>query len=389
MIHIYESAVELLSEYEEYLHKQKSLGKKLIGYFAHEFLPPEIIQAVGAIPVPLILAGDESRTTAGADYLTPTMCPFALSQIGSYLQRENPGQFKFLNLLDAVIATNYCAADTLVNEWISDLGKLRFYRLHIPYLRDSYHIDYYRHELEQLIKKMEELTGRSLSVNLLYQQIQQSRALHSILMQIAKSTLPGSTKNKIFQQSILNGIEWLPNFDLKALQSYAKSLTNWQKAKSSEKSIILAGSPVFIGDALYSFIEECGGNAVVDLTWLGFTYWAQDTDLTLIETSNPPLSSLLTYLTDRFTQAPAPLHCAPNTIENYASLINNVAQQLEIKGVIYHIIKFCDLVGHHRQALKDSLTQQGLNVLLLERDYSANISGQIRTRIEAFFEMIQ
>jgi hypothetical protein len=74
---------------------------------------------VGAIPVPLIIAGDESRTTAGADYLTPTMCPFALSQIGSYLQRENSDQFAFLNLLDAVIATNYCAADTLVNEWIS------------------------------------------------------------------------------------------------------------------------------------------------------------------------------------------------------------------------------------------------------------------------------
>ena len=151
MVTLYESPTELLHTFEEYLQTQRAEGKKCIAYLAHEFVPPELILAMGAIPLPLIIAGDETVTTAGSDYLTPTMCPFALSLLGSFKDREEHPRVKFLQYVDAVISTNYCAADTLINEWMADFAAIPRLTLHIPFLHDDHHHAYYFAELIRLI----------------------------------------------------------------------------------------------------------------------------------------------------------------------------------------------------------------------------------------------
>ena len=51
--------------------------------------------------------------------------------------------------------------------------------------------------------------------------------------------------------------------------------------------------------------------------------------------------------------------------------------------------KFCDLHGFDNTMLRDALADEGLPVLVLEKDYGSQADlGRIRTRIQAFLEQI-
>ena len=56
-----------------------------------------------------------------------------------------------------------------------------------------------------------------------------------------------------------------------------------------------------------------------------------------------------------------------------------------LRGVIYHTIKFCDYYGFEYSEIKDKLT---VPILKLETDYTRQSEGQLQTRIEAFSETL-
>jgi benzoyl-CoA reductase/2-hydroxyglutaryl-CoA dehydratase subunit BcrC/BadD/HgdB len=386
MVYIYESIPELIETYIEYLQTEKAQGKKLIGFFAHEFVPYELLSALDIVPVPLIWAGEESRVSTGGDYLTPTMCPFALSQIGAFHQKEEKNCCRFLSLVDGILATNYCAADMFVNEWVRDLNHLAWFTLHIPFLQEPHHIQFYKTELIRLTKALEEFSGNTLDLNKLQKEIIKRSKMKEVLQRILSSSLLGSQKNKLIQQFHLFGLQGLADWNLDELIAFEKTISLEKHSKSHK--ILLAGASVFIGDDLYEFIEECGGNVVYDATWLGLSSISPNSRVNLSNMNSCSLDSLFDYLTDYFAVNNVSLRCAPNSSTNYVDLIKKSAQKYDVNAIIYHIIKFCDITGHHRTHIKDLISKSGLQCLTLERDYSASMSGQIRTRIEAFFEML-
>lgn len=54
-----------------------------------------------------------------------------------------------------------------------------------------------------------------------------------------------------------------------------------------------------------------------------------------------------------------------------------------LKGIIYHTVKFCDFYSFEYAALKN---KTALPLLKMESDYTVQSSGQLRTRLEAFAE---
>ena len=64
------------------------------------------------------------------------------------------------------------------------------------------------------------------------------------------------------------------------------------------------------------------------------------------------------------------------------------AQRCGAKGVIAHVIKFCDPYLTRLPAVQAALKEKGLPMLVLEGDCTLRSLGQHRTRIEAFAEML-
>lgn len=63
-------------------------------------------------------------------------------------------------------------------------------------------------------------------------------------------------------------------------------------------------------------------------------------------------------------------------------------KELYLKGVIVYNLKYCDPLIFYIPLIKERLNRENIPLLLIEDDYSMNIKGQIRTRIEAFMEML-
>ena len=65
-----------------------------------------------------------------------------------------------------------------------------------------------------------------------------------------------------------------------------------------------------------------------------------------------------------------------------------VARDWRVQGVISSIIRFCILYVSDVPVLKDKLAQEGIPLLELNIEYNEGATGQLRTRVGAFLEML-
>ena len=68
--------------------------------------------------------------------------------------------------------------------------------------------------------------------------------------------------------------------------------------------------------------------------------------------------------------------------------IIRLAEEYHADGVIDCNLKFCGLYDIEKKTVAEALKEKGIPVLSLETDYEDSDAGQLRTRIEAFVEML-
>ena len=80
----------------------------------------------------------------------------------------------------------------------------------------------------------------------------------------------------------------------------------------------------------------------------------------------------------------------PRTLDKQTRLDNFVqlVKSGNCTGIIYVPLMFCDPFLYELPELKKITDEQGIPGLLLQSDYRDDNMGQIRTRIEAFMEML-
>jgi benzoyl-CoA reductase/2-hydroxyglutaryl-CoA dehydratase subunit BcrC/BadD/HgdB len=75
-------------------------------------------------------------------------------------------------------------------------------------------------------------------------------------------------------------------------------------------------------------------------------------------------------------------------LENRYSYINDFIKEWVVNGAIFYIVRYCDTCELEGPDLREYLNGMGLPVLMIEDDYSTSTIGQLRTRVQAFLEMI-
>jgi benzoyl-CoA reductase/2-hydroxyglutaryl-CoA dehydratase subunit BcrC/BadD/HgdB len=103
----------------------------------------------------------------------------------------------------------------------------------------------------------------------------------------------------------------------------------------------------------------------------------------LVETNGEPMAAI----TERYLQravCPAK-HAGINRRAN--DLVRLVAES-RAQGVIFLFLKFCDPHAFDYPYLRARLDEAGIPSLLVELEEHTAADGQLRTRIEAFMEML-
>jgi benzoyl-CoA reductase subunit C len=75
-------------------------------------------------------------------------------------------------------------------------------------------------------------------------------------------------------------------------------------------------------------------------------------------------------------------------LEDRFGHIGNFIKEFKVEGVILYIYKYCDPFGFEIPALKSYIESKNTPVLYIEDQYSTSAIARLRTRIQAFLEIL-
>jgi len=93
-------------------------------------------------------------------------------------------------------------------------------------------------------------------------------------------------------------------------------------------------------------------------------------------------------MAERILKAP-PDPTRGSSIQARLDFLTTLASQTGARGIIFHIVKFCEPELFDIPILRQELKAVGLPSILIEVDLNTRLSQQIRTRLGAFVEMIE
>ena len=361
---------ERLSE----LKRLKQEGKKIVAYIPAGYVPEEIIWAGGAIPLGLNRGGDHEPVMKSIEFMPRVYDTYSRCQIGYWALQEPIYRLGDLMVVPCV-DKNVQAISDCWEMWTDT----ELFRLGVPHNNTTEHAyNYYLAVLKNLKKKIEDLTGNTITEAGLKEEIEIANKMRSLLREIGetrKSDSPpisGKDYIKLHHASFLA--------DRKEMVHYLESLSQELKNKTGKKGprVLLIGSSIADGDyKVYDLLESAGANVVLEDFCAGIKPYLQQ-----VENNGDPIQALAdAYFKNR---SPLPAFFRPS--RGRLSILLQQAREYKVDGVVWYTMLYHEsheIEGIHFGRLAE---KEGLQFLRITSDYDNAEYESLRTRIEAFVE---
>jgi benzoyl-CoA reductase/2-hydroxyglutaryl-CoA dehydratase subunit BcrC/BadD/HgdB len=138
--------------------------------------------------------------------------------------------------------------------------------------------------------------------------------------------------------------------------------------------------------AFVELVEGSGAHVVMDDLCTGTRFFWDDVP----ETSDPLEGLARRYLYVHCPRSHVPMKDGREAdLENRYGYIDGFVKDWKASGAIFYIVRFCDTCELEGPDLREYLSDKGIPVLMIEDDYSTSTIGQLRTRVQAFLEMME
>jgi benzoyl-CoA reductase subunit C len=373
------------SYYEDYGQRARELkkeGKRIIGYVC-SLVPLEIITAAGCIP--FRIRGDvHDSITKGDINLETIACPY----YRGCFDQSVKGKYDFL---DGSVVAHGCDSMTrtyAVWKYTLDLPYSHF--INLPHTLSKSSVEFFRAELNTFTKSLGKFAGKEISDDDLAEAIglyNENRDKVRALYEFRKPDPPIVSGTEITK--ILTVGASLPVTEAnKLFDEVLEKLGQREESPLKKARRIMIDGACLDNIELVKLVEDLGANVVVDTLCNG----TRD-NLPQTETKGDPLSALA----DRYLEK---INC-PRTyrenkdqdlhkeLESRFGDIGFYAREFNVDAAILYVYKYCDPFGFEVPARKAYCDSINLPILYLEDEYSSGTIGQLKTRIQAFLEMVQ
>jgi bzd-type benzoyl-CoA reductase N subunit len=345
---------------------------RVVGFFC-SYAPEEIIWAAGALPYRILGAGASiSRADA---HLQAYSCSLVRGALDDVLTGK-------LDFLDGAVFPHTCdSIQRLSDIWRLNAGLGFHLDLVLPVkLNTRSAQDYmqavikkFRHELEDRLGV--EITPEKLSKAV--QTFNQIRTALQRIYQIRKehtATLSSRDLHAIVKASMV--------MDRNLLAERLSAVVDLLQPQHAEtamprKRLVLAGGICSMPE-IYQPIEDAGATVVWDDFCTGSRYFEGTIDL-----QGDLLDSIARRYFNRFI-CPAKHRDCFSRGDNLLKMVKNTGAQ----GVIFVLLKFCDPHAFDFPYIKQFLDRAGIPCMLLEIEDQQTSEEQLRTRLEAFIELL-
>ena len=354
--------------------EHKHQGKKVFGWLC-TYVPEEIIHAAGALPIRITGYSKEMELEDGTAYLYINSCSFSRS----CLQLGLKGEYNFL---DGVAGGSTCdGARRLFDLWRNYIDTPFYHVLTVPRKYTQSAHDLYHSQVLQFKVHLEEFMGIQITDESLCQSIgvyNESRALLKRLYELRKLDNPPITGTETME--VLNACFRMPKELFNEwLRNLLDELQGSDNASKSRARLMLVGSAITNPELIES-IEELGGLIVTDELCTGTRYWS---DPVVLDKNSTPVEAISRRYLNNFPCA----RMFPS--DERFNRILDLARDFRVDGVISQIIRYCVPYAHDLPLLTERLKANGIPTLALDVEYGTSGSGQIRTRVQAFLEILE
>lgn len=346
--------------------------RSLVG-FTCAYTPLPLIDAAGLVPFRILPMGAAPDRAGGV--LHDNICPHVKRVLDRALAGDLPE-------LAGVVLMNSCdAMRRLADAWQTAGPGDEVILVDLPVDGSQNAAAYFAGELDRLANRLAAWSGREVTTDAVTRSVERynnlAAGLDRLAERAARDALPGG--RRALQEMANRSVTEPAAECLVALKRLAEA-PDPPQGRDSRVPVLLFGN-VLPDPEAFDLFEACGCRIVADDVCTGARQMApiqldggEDVMRTLARwiLSRPPCARTLE------TDQPGLL----------ARHVLKRAEECGARGVIAHVMKFCDPYLARLPAVREALRQADLPLLVLEGDCTLRSLGQHRTRIEAFAEML-
>lgn len=357
----------------------KKRNQRIIGWVC-TYVPEEIIYASNSFPF-RVLGGNDPETPRANAYLYSNNCSF----VRSCFEERLRGNLEFL---DGFIGINTCDHMRRLYDVWEAFSPLRFTRIMgVPCKVSEATLNFFAKDILHLKEDLEKEFGICISEDSISNAIKiynETRRLLYQLYEWRKTNPP-----MIFgweAAEIIRAAWFLPRDEFNSMLTQClRDLEDGhrgykdgpERPKKGDFRLMLVGSE--LDDPGYiKAIEDLGAIIVVDDLCCGSRYFWE----LVAEEGDPYLALSRRYLTRPYCP-----RTHPHTIR--VQHLKRLAKEFNVEGVILQSIKFCDPHSASYPMLRDGFKELDLPMIYVEREYTLSGVGQLKTRVQAFLELLE
>jgi benzoyl-CoA reductase/2-hydroxyglutaryl-CoA dehydratase subunit BcrC/BadD/HgdB len=355
-------------------------GGKVVATYC-VFVPEEIVLAAGAIPVGLC-AGTQFSIPMAEAVLPQNTCALIKSSFGFKLGRVCP----YIQASHLIVGETTCDGKKKMFEILNQYQPV--YVMEVPNKKTPQSRELWHQEVLAFRDVIEKLTGNKITAENLGSAIDLVNARRFALQRLFNlrkvRPVPISGKDALLavQVSFYDDVKRDTQMLNALCDELDKRVASRQGvAPAKAPRILISGSPMAIPNwKLHHIIESLGAVVVCEESCTGTRFFSD-----LVERTPQNLDAQFKAVADRYMN----IHCAcftPN--EERLDDVVRLAKEYDVDGVIHYNLQFCHTYANEAVKVEKRLKQENIPLLRIETDYGDD-SGQLKTRIEAFLEIIR
>ena len=363
----------------ELIEAQKK-GQKVFGTFC-VYVPDEVVIAADGI-VTGLCGGSQFWVPDGEAVLPKSTCPLIKASVGARLGKTCP----FFRIADMYVGETTC--DGKKKAW-EILGEdVPMYIMDMPQMKRPKDVEKWADEVKEFAGVVENFTGNKITPEKLREAIhiinEKRKALARVYEARKAEKLPISGKDALLMMQIAffdDPVRCAQMANKLADELEQRIKDGVSVFPEGTKRILVTGTPMAIPNwKLHHIIETSGGAVVCEETCTGTRYFEN-----LVDETKETLEEQYQAIARRYMG----INCACFT-PNHGRVddILRLAKEYRVDGVIDVNLKFCCLYDTEGYTVEKALKEAGIPVLGIETDYTDTDAEQLRTRIEAFIEML-
>ena len=369
------------------IQEEKAKGRKVIGYFC-VFAPVELILAADAIPV-RVNSGWYDTSKLGDRIVPVEVCPVIRSTIGAKMIGLSP----YLELSDTVITTLTCDGMTKLSEILSDA--MPIWTMTPPRVKDSpQSLKLWKEEIRTIKTQIERLTGNKITAKKLKEAIetmQKASKAFRRLQDLRKGNpvIMGRDAMLVNQAAMWDDIKrWTKKTEDLCDELEIRIQRKVWACPPDTPRVVVTGTPMFWPDnwKLPTLIEEATPQGVL----VGDEMCSSDRILyDPVGIDEWTMDDMINGISERYLMASTcPCFTSKDGNEDRINWLLTKVKEHKAQGVIYYVVRGCILYAMEYSRVKKALDKLNIPVYYLDTEYTREDVGQMKTRVEAFLEML-